>query len=97
MLFPKKSTANTRPKKSHRKVIFILVGFLASFVALITVLAFIFAEVQQPRFVNHDLVMQNKLLIPPLLEPQVVGEEKVFILSVDICVGRWKAAQSAFC
>jgi FtsP/CotA-like multicopper oxidase with cupredoxin domain len=83
MLVPKKSTVSTRPKQRLRKVISIVVGFLASFVALITVLAFIFAEIQQPRFVNHDLIMQNELLIPPLLEPQVVGEEKVFELSAN--------------
>ncbi len=83
MLVPKKSTVSTRPKQRLRKVIFIMVAFLATFVALITVLAFIFAEIQQPRFVNRDLVMQNKLLIPPLLEPQVVGGEKVFVLSAN--------------
>jgi len=49
----------TRPKNRLRKVIFIGIGFLASFVALITVLAFIFAEIQQPGFVNRDLMMQN--------------------------------------
>ena len=76
-------TVSTRPKNRLRKVIFIVVGFLASFVALITILAFIFAEFQQPRFVNHDLVMQNELLIPPLLEPEVVGDEKVFVLSAE--------------
>lgn len=58
-------------------------GFLASFVALITVFAFMFAEIQQPRFINRDLVMQNKLIIPPVLEPEVVGEEKVFVLSAE--------------
>jgi FtsP/CotA-like multicopper oxidase with cupredoxin domain len=82
-LVPKKSTVSTRPKQRLRKVSFIVVGFLASFVALITVLAFIFAEIQQPKFVNHDLVMQNELIIPPLLEPQVVGGEKVFELSAN--------------
>ena len=76
-------TVSTRSKKRLRKVIFTVVGFLASFVALITVLAFIFAEIQQPRFVNRDLVMQNELIIPPLLEPQVVGEERVFVLSAE--------------
>jgi FtsP/CotA-like multicopper oxidase with cupredoxin domain len=76
-------TVSTRPKKRLRKVMSTLVGFLASFVALITVLAFIFAEIQQPKFVNRDLLMQNALLIPPLLEPQVVSEEKVFVLSAE--------------
>jgi suppressor of ftsI len=83
MLVSKKSTVSTRPKQRLRKVSFIVVGFLVSFVALITVLAFIFAEIQQPRFVNHDLMMQNELIIPPLLEPQVVGGEKVFELSAN--------------
>jgi bilirubin oxidase len=79
MLFPKKAIANTRLKKA----ILIVAASLASFVVLITVLAFIFAEIQQPRFVNRDLVMQNELLIPPLLEPQAVGEQKVFVLSAE--------------
>ena len=79
MLVPKNSIANTR----LRKGIFIVIGFLAAFVALITVLAFIFAEIQAPRFVNRDLMMQNELIIPPLLEPQVVGQEKVFVLSAE--------------
>ena len=82
-MVPGKVTVSTRPKQRLRKVSFIVVGFLASFVALITVLAFIFAEIQQPKFVNHDLVMQNELIIPPLLEPQVVGGEKVFELSAN--------------
>ena len=79
MLVPKKSIANTRLKKA----ILIVAASLASFVVLITVLAFIFAEIQQPKFVNRDLVMQNELLIPPLLKPQIVGEEKVFVLSAE--------------
>jgi len=79
MLIPKKSIANTRLKKA----LLIVAVSLTSFVVLITVLAFIFAEVQQPRFANRDLVMQNELLIPPLLEPQVVGHEKVFVLSTE--------------
>ncbi len=83
MLVPKKSTVSTRPKSRLRKAILIVVGFLASFVALITVLAFIFAEIQQPRFVNRDLVMQNELIIPPLLESKVIGGEKVFELSAN--------------
>lgn len=83
MLVPKKSTVSTRPKKRLRKAILIVVGFLASFIALITALAFMFAEIQKPRFVNHDLVMQNALLVPPLLEPKVIGEEKVFVLSAE--------------
>jgi FtsP/CotA-like multicopper oxidase with cupredoxin domain len=83
MAIPEKSRANTRPKKRLKKAILLVVASLATFVVLITVLAFIFAEIQQPRFVNRDLVMQNELVIPPLLEPQVVGEEKVFILSAE--------------
>jgi len=83
MLVPKKSTVNTHPKSRLRKGIFIVIGFLAAFVALITVLAFIFAEIQEPSFVNRDLVMQNELIMPPLLEPQIVGEEKVFVLSAE--------------
>ena len=83
MLVPKKSTVSTHPKSRLRKGIFIVVGFLAAFVALITVLAYIFAEIQQPRFVNRDLMMQNELIIPPLLKPQIVGEEKVFVLSAE--------------
>ena len=79
MLVPEKSIANIRLKKA----LLIVAASLASFVVLITVLAFIFTEIQQPRFVNRDLVMQNELLIPPLLEPQVVGEEKVFVLSTE--------------
>jgi FtsP/CotA-like multicopper oxidase with cupredoxin domain len=74
-----KSIANTRPKK----VILIVVASLASFIVLITVISFIFAEIQQPRFVNRDLVMQNELIIPPILEPEVIGEEKVFVLSAE--------------
>lgn len=83
MLIPKKTTVITHPKSRLRKAIFIGVGFLASFVVLITVVSFIFAEVQQPRLVNRDLVMQNELIIPPLLEPQIAGEEKVFVLSAE--------------
>jgi FtsP/CotA-like multicopper oxidase with cupredoxin domain len=83
MLVPKRSTVATRLKNRRRKVIFMIVGFLATFVTLMTVLAFIFAEIQQPRFVNRDLMMQNQLMIPPLLEPQIVGEEKVFVLSAE--------------
>lgn len=83
MLVPKKSTVSTHPISRLRKGIFIVVGFLAAFVALITVLSFIFAGIQEPRFVNRDLVMQNALLILPLLEPEVVGEEKVFVLSAE--------------
>ena len=83
MLVPKKITVSTHLISRVRKGIFIVVGFLAAFVALITVLAFIFAEIQEPGFVNRDLVMQNELIIPPLLEPQVVGEEKVFVLSAE--------------
>jgi FtsP/CotA-like multicopper oxidase with cupredoxin domain len=83
MLVPKKSTVSIHPKSRLRKGLFIVVGFLAAFVALITVLAFIFAAIQEPRFVNGDLVMQNELIIPPLLEPQIVGEEKVFVLSAE--------------
>jgi FtsP/CotA-like multicopper oxidase with cupredoxin domain len=83
MLVPKRSTANTRQKIRLKKAILIVVASLAAFVILITVLAFIFAEIQQPKFVNRDLVMQNKLIVPPLLEPQVVGEEKVFVLLAE--------------
>jgi bilirubin oxidase len=79
MHVPKKSTVNTRLKKT----ILIVVVSLASFIVLITVISFIFAEIQQPRFVNRNLVMQNALLIPPLLEPQAVGEQKVFVLSAE--------------
>ena len=79
MQVPKKSIANTRLKKA----ILIVVASVASFVALITIISFIFAEIQQPKFVNHGLVMQNKLIIPPLLEPQIVREEKVFVLSAE--------------
>src|SRR6266498_4199964 len=83
MLVPKKSTISTHPKSRLRKGIFIAVGFLAAFIAMITVLAFIFAEIQQPRFVNRDLAMQNELIIPRILEPQVVAGEKVFELSAE--------------
>ena len=83
MLVPKKSTVGTPQKSRLRKGIFIVLAFLAAFVALITVLAFIFAEIQQPKFVNRDLVMQNKLIIPPILKPQIVGKEKVFVLSAE--------------
>ena len=83
MLVPKKSTVSSHPKSRLRKGIFIVIGFLAAFIGLITVLAFIFAEIQQPRFVNRNLVMQNKLIIPPLLKPQIVGGEKVFVLSAE--------------
>jgi FtsP/CotA-like multicopper oxidase with cupredoxin domain len=83
MLIPKKSTLSTHAKSRLRKGVFIVLAFLAAFVALMMVLAFIFAEIQQPRFVNHDLVMQNELIIPPLLKPQIVGEEKVFVLSAE--------------
>jgi bilirubin oxidase len=83
MLVPKKSTVGTHPISRLRKGIFIAVGFLAAFVILITVSSFIFAEIQQPRFVNRDLVMQNALIVPPILEPQVIGEEKVFVLSAE--------------
>ena len=83
MLVSKKFRISTHPKSRLRKVIFIGVGFLAAFVALITVLAFIFAEIQEPRFVNRGVTMKNRLISPPLLEPQVVGEEKVFVLSAE--------------
>lgn len=83
MLVPKKSPLTTHPKSCLRKGIFIVPAFLAAFVALITVLAFIFAAIQEPRFVNHSLVMKNELAIPSLLEPEVVGEEKVFVLSAE--------------
>jgi bilirubin oxidase len=83
MLVSKKFKISTHPKSRLRKGIFIGVGFLAAFVALITVLSFIFAEIQEPRFVNRDVIMQNKLIIPPLLEPQVVGAEKEFVLSAQ--------------
>jgi FtsP/CotA-like multicopper oxidase with cupredoxin domain len=83
MLVPKVSTVSTHPKNRLRKVILIVAASLASFVALITVISFIFAEIQQPKFVNRNLVMQNELIVPPLLEPQVVGEEKVFVLSAE--------------
>src|SRR5215207_1163887 len=83
MLIPKKSTLSTHAKSRLTKGVFTVLAFLAAFVALMTVLAFIFAEIQQPRFVNHDLVMQNALIIPPLLKPQIVGEEKVFVLSAE--------------
>lgn len=39
-------TVSTCPQKRLRKVIFTVVGFLATFVALITVVSFIFAEIQ---------------------------------------------------
>ena len=79
MLVPKKFTANTRLKKA------ILIGLasLVAFVVLITVISFSFVEIQQPKFVNRDLVMQNALLVPPLLKPQIAGEEKVFVLSAE--------------
>jgi bilirubin oxidase len=83
MVVPKKSTAGIHRISRLRKGIFIVVSFLAFFVALITVLSFIFAEIQQPKFVNLDLVMQNELTVPPLLEPQVAGEEKIFVLSAE--------------
>jgi bilirubin oxidase len=78
---PKKSLINTNPKNRLKKAVFLVAGSLAIFVVLITVLAFIFAETQRPRFVNRDLLIQNKLIIPPLLEPRVIGQEKVFVLS----------------
>ena len=80
---PKKPMINIRQKASFKKAILITLGFLASFVVLITVVSFIFAEIQVPRFVNRDLVIQNKLIVLPLLEPEVVGEEKVFVLSAE--------------
>jgi FtsP/CotA-like multicopper oxidase with cupredoxin domain len=83
MLIPKKSPTNTRPKKGLKKTILIVVASLAAFIVFITVVSFIFAEIQQPKFVNRDLVMQNELSVPPLLEPQVIDEEKVFVLSAE--------------
>jgi FtsP/CotA-like multicopper oxidase with cupredoxin domain len=80
---PEKPMINIRQKASFKKAILIALGLLASFVVLITVVAYIFAEIQQPRFVNRDLVMQNELIIPSILEPQVIGEEKVFVLSAE--------------
>ena len=46
----------------RKKALLIVVVSLVSFVVLITVLASIFAEIQKPRFVNRDLVMQNELI-----------------------------------
>src|SRR5688500_15577577 len=80
---PEKPMINIRQKARFKKTILIVLGPLASFVVLITVVAYIFAEIQQPRFVNRDLVMQNELIIPSILEPQVIGEEKVFVLSAE--------------
>jgi bilirubin oxidase len=80
---PKTSRVNIRQKASFKKAVLIVLGSLAAFALLVTVVASIFAEIQQPRFVNRDLVIQNELIIPPLLEPHVVGEEKVFVLSAE--------------
>jgi FtsP/CotA-like multicopper oxidase with cupredoxin domain len=79
MLVHNTSIANTR----FKKIILIVAASLAAFIVLFTGVAFLFAQIQQPRFVNRDLRMQNKLTIPPLLEPQLVGEEKVFVLSAE--------------
>ena len=65
---------NIRQKASFKRTILIALGLLASFVVLIIVMSFIFSEIQEPMFFNRDLAMQNELIIPSILEAQIIGE-----------------------
>jgi len=63
------------------KFIFIsLVTIVGVFAVLISAL-FVYGNIKESQFVNEQLVFENRLAIPPLLEPQVMNDEKVFHLT----------------
>lgn len=90
----KEVTATDRPQSRKGSVIkkVLLVVFTIVFVILaapiiivlnVMTAAFVFAPLQKPVFVNQNLVFNQKLQIPELLQPRIENGEKVFDLTVQ--------------
>jgi bilirubin oxidase len=69
--------------KKLLKFLLILLGFLVSIIVMVVALAYIYIPFQKPVRVNETLTFQNRLHIPPLLEPEVASGEKVFSLTAQ--------------
>ncbi|MEP6774271.1 MAG: multicopper oxidase domain-containing protein [Chloroflexota bacterium] len=63
---------------------FLLIGFLAIVVLIAGFIAVtLILRGQKNGFPNEQAALENKLLIPPLLQPQIVKGEKVFTLTAQ--------------
>lgn len=80
---PGRSHKQSKPTHSSKKIVFIILAapILLVMVALLSAVAF--GALQRPILVNKDLGLQNKLYIPPVLEPRIEQGEKVFDLAVQ--------------
>lgn len=68
--------------KIFLKIIFILV-VVVSFIIVSAVGTTVYTISKPTEFVNERLVFENKLAIPPILEPRIENGEKVFDLKVQ--------------
>jgi FtsP/CotA-like multicopper oxidase with cupredoxin domain len=65
-----------------KKIIFIFLGLVALLIVIAGIV--IYYMLNKPMtFLNESLTFQNKLVIPPLLEPEIENDEKVFDLKIQ--------------
>jgi bilirubin oxidase len=65
------------------KFIFISLAIIVGVLAVLINALLVYSNVRGSQFVNEQLVFENRLAIPPLLEPHVMNNEKVFNLALQ--------------